>query len=148
MQLHSGSNFYIYIQNGIYNSENLEKHINQANIISGGVMVEATMNKCMEGQRILDLCKAVREIHGYNSPQIALSWIRLIEETEEPLKLTSREFIKAIKEMAPDVQNAYLKTIRNTGDIDMLTNVSFMSELKKMGKDDAINRLKSIMRRY
>ena len=95
------------------------------------------MNKCMEGQRILDLCKAVREIHGYNSPQIALSWIRLIEETEEPLKLTSREFITAIKEMTPDVQNVYLKTIRNTGDIDMLTNVSFMSELKKMGKDDA-----------
>ena len=112
MQLHSGSNFYIYIQNGIYNSEDLEKHINQVNIISGGVIMEATMNKCIEGQRILDLCRAVREIQDCGNPQIALSWIRLIEEIEEPLKLTNRNFIKIIKEMSPAVQRAYLTAIR------------------------------------
>ncbi len=148
MRPYMDRNFYAYIQNGISNSENLEKHINHANIISWGVILEAAVNKCIEGQRILDLCRAVREIQDYDNPHIALSWIRLIEETEEPLKLTSREFINTVRDIPPAVQSAYFSAIRNTEDIDMLTSMPFMSELKKLRNDDAVDRLKSIARRY
>ena len=110
--------------------------------------MEVVVNKHIDGQRILDLCRAVSEIQDYNSPDIALSWIRLIEETEEPLKLTSRQFIDTVRNIPPVVQSAYFSAIRDTKDMERLTSVPFMSELKRMKNDEAINRLKEIMRKY
>ena len=110
--------------------------------------MESIISKSIEGQRILDLCRAVREIDEYCNPHIALSWISLIEETEEPLRLTSREFINTVRNIPPVVQRAYFSAIRKTGDVEKLTSTSFMTELKRLGNDEAINRLKSVVRRY
>ena len=110
--------------------------------------MEKVISKGIEGQRILELCRAVREIDEYCNPHIALSWIRLIDETEEPLRLTSREFISAVKVMPPIVQGAYFSAIRKTGDVEKLTSASFMKELKRLGNDEAISRLESVVRRY
>jgi len=110
--------------------------------------VESIISKGIEGQRILDLCRAVREIQDYDNPHVALSWISLIEETEEPLKLTSKEFISFIKGMPSVVQSIYFSAIRETGEVERLTSASFMTELRRLDSGEAIKRLKNLVRAY